>query len=104
MPQDQEEELLALESIYGEECCINRSQRSVNLVIALTPDCTVALLAHLPIQYPKQELPLVQLIGESVTKSITERALEALQEQFVPGEPFVTCARSSLPFYDECNL
>ena len=81
---EQEDELLALESIFGDECLVDRQQRTVTVRVAVR-GASLLLRAHLSEAYPDREAPLVELDGQVATDSITGFAIQAVQEIFVPG-------------------
>jgi len=64
---------------------VDRQQRAVSVQVSVRGAC-LSLRAHLPEAYPAREPPLVEVDGPNATQTITNFALKAIQDHFVPGE------------------
>ena len=84
LTEQQEDELLVLESIFGDECSADRQQRAVTVRVEVRGR-TLNLKAHLPKAYPALDAPLVLVEGSAASQISTDFAVRALRELFVPG-------------------
>lgn len=75
---------------------MDRQQRAVSVQVSVRGAC-LSLRAHLPEAYPAREPPLVEVDGPNATQTITNFALKAIQDHFVPGLlqglPLCSCAQ-----------
>ncbi|KAG2444222.1 hypothetical protein HYH02_009160 [Chlamydomonas schloesseri] len=86
---DQEEELCALESIYGSDVVhVSREESLVEVCIAHPQGGTqeVVLRASLPADYPTSAAPIAELFGNHLSDDVLSWAARQLEEMFSPGE------------------
>mmetsp|Transcript_26004 Transcript_26004/g.70456 ORF Transcript_26004/g.70456 Transcript_26004/m.70456 type:complete len:327 (+) Transcript_26004:117-1097(+) len=83
-----EEELCALEAIFGDDCHVNREERIVKVYIPDRNHVPSAILhVHLPPSYPSSCPPVADLVvGPHCPPDLVNSALEGLSSKFVPGE------------------
>ncbi|PNW85773.1 hypothetical protein CHLRE_03g206000v5 [Chlamydomonas reinhardtii] len=87
--EEQEEELCALESIYGSEVVhVSREESLVEVCVAHPQGGTqeVVLRASLPSDYPASSPPIAELFGSHLSDDLLGWAARQMETMFTPGE------------------
>ncbi|KXZ45200.1 hypothetical protein GPECTOR_57g490 [Gonium pectorale] len=84
-----DEELCALEAIYGEAVHVSREESLVEVCVAHPSGAAsqeVILRVSLPPDYPSASAPVAELYGGHLSDDVLQWAARQLESQFAPGE------------------
>lgn len=83
-----EDELCAVEAIFGEDCTVSQADRCLTVCIpskATTPH--VELCVRFPVEgYPSQVPPEVEVLAPHLSEGVLQQLERELDDLFLPGE------------------
>jgi ubiquitin-protein ligase len=82
-----EDELTAIEAIFGEDCCVNIDQRHTTVwVPGRHSEPNIKLTLTFPCSYPSSSPPVVELSCPHIPNTQHEQVCRELEDLFLPGE------------------
>lgn len=85
--QQQQDELSALEAIYGGDCVIAADHTTCQVFVPdLSHEPHVCLRVHLPPAYPSAVAPIPEIHGPHLSNDVRAWIVRELESQFTPGE------------------
>lgn len=91
-----EEELFAIEAIFGDDCEVVHDDRRVRVWVPArdaTPHVQLRLL--FPSQgYPSREAPVVEVEAKHLSDDMHASLVQELEDLFLPGEVRIQCQHS----------
>jgi hypothetical protein len=88
--QQQEEEICALQSIYGEEALAATDEHSYRVCVPEDGGAHLTLAFYLPETYPSHTPPLLELCSDFLPGGVLEQLSRELEDAFLPGGPSPT--------------
>jgi RWD domain len=82
-----EEELCAIEAIFGDDCVVDQPERRVQVWVP-SKDAVprFQLMLSFPDGYPSRECPVIELLAPQLSPDVHANLVQQLEDIHLPGE------------------